>query len=493
VTRLTRVLDPHDIADPLDALRAESAWYGYGLRIGADGASFVPPERCLLAIGPPRSGKTSAVVIPNVLCAGGAVVTTSTKTDVVIATAAARSRVGRCMLFDPSGAAGDVPGVERVGWSPLASSLDWHGATVMAETMVRTARPAADRGEAAHWNERAQALLAPAFHAAALDGMGMGRLLAAIDRRQGSQLRAVLARHDKALPLDTLESILVTDEREQSGIWSTASSILAAYRSDRALECASLEGVDFEGLVRGGDTLYVCSQSEDQHRTAPLVGGLLRDARAAAYLAASAGDLGAASRKPPLLLVLDEVANIAPIHDLPALASEGGSRGVVTLACLQDLSQAVDRWGTLGEGFLGIFNTKVVFPGVGDTRTLEAVSKLAGHHDITAISTSEGHRMAGLAGLLGRREPSRRTVSTRREPRLPIDRIAQGEPGHVVCIDGATPSFVRASPWFASPAMREVVEQRVAGREAARGAARGFARDTARNPTTPSRGLGREW
>ena len=78
----------------------------------------------------------------------------------------------------------------------------------------------------------------------------------------------------------------------------------------------------------------------------------------------------------PVVLALDEVANIAPIPDLPAMVSEGGGQGLLTLACLQDLSQARGRWGSAAEGFLSLFGTTVVLPGIGDVRTLEALSAL---------------------------------------------------------------------------------------------------------------------
>ena len=43
-------------------------------------------QHSVLVLGPPRSGKTSGLLIPNVLSAEGAVVTTSTKPDVLDAT-----------------------------------------------------------------------------------------------------------------------------------------------------------------------------------------------------------------------------------------------------------------------------------------------------------------------------------------------------------------------------------------------------------------------
>jgi hypothetical protein len=96
------------------------------------------------------------------------------KADLLAPTWAARMRVGPVLLFDPSGTVPCPPGVERVGWSPLALARAWDGAVLVAESMVRAARPGTDRGEATHWSERAGALLACMFHADALAGAPRG-------------------------------------------------------------------------------------------------------------------------------------------------------------------------------------------------------------------------------------------------------------------------------------------------------------------------------
>jgi type IV secretory pathway TraG/TraD family ATPase VirD4 len=152
--------------------------------------------------------------------------------------------------------------------------------------------------------------------------------------------------------------------------------------------------------------------------------------------------------------VLDELANIAPLHDLPALIAEGGSQGVVTLACLQDLAQARARWDREADGFLSLFGTKLVFAGIGDTRTLEAVSLLAGEHEVPTVSISRGPRRNAL-GALGR--GTTRTVSMRKDRILPVDEIARGHRGCVLGIEGAKPGFVQMTPWYSSSPWREAV------------------------------------
>ena len=458
--------------DRLALVLATSKLHGHGIYLGSslrDPAIplFARPQDGVLLLGPPRSGKTAAVVVPNVLAACGAVIAASTKADLLATTWAARSQVGPVYLYDPSGSVACPPGVTRVGWSPLGLASTWDGAVSVAESMVRSARPGSDRGEASHWSERAGALLAVVLHAGALEQRPFREVLATVNRHDPDEARAALARCGADRALDLLEGIVATEGREQSGIWSTASGVLAGYRTDAALESTEGRLLDVTELLENRGTLYLCAGSDQQRQAAPLVAGLLREARTAAYQRSQAAtlDFGEDRTEPfassprgyqraPLLLVLDELANIAPLHDLPTLVAEGGSQGVVTLACLQDLSQARARWDREADGFLSLFGTKLIFPGIGDTRTLEAVSLLAGEHEVPTVSLSDGPRRRGLGAFP---RSTTRTVSTRKERALPVDAIAHGCPGLVLGIEGAEPGSLRMTPWFSSSPWRETV------------------------------------
>ncbi|MGH3261528.1 MAG: type IV secretory system conjugative DNA transfer family protein, partial [Trebonia sp.] len=71
--------------DPLRAIRTLAARAGGGVWLGAgeDGQwKFARPERAVLLLGPPQSGKTSGVIIPAVLAHAGPAIVTSIKPDV---------------------------------------------------------------------------------------------------------------------------------------------------------------------------------------------------------------------------------------------------------------------------------------------------------------------------------------------------------------------------------------------------------------------------
>ncbi len=401
-----------------------------------------------MVLGPSRSGKTSSLVIPNVLLAEGPAVTTSTKPDVLHSTARARNNGGWTLLYDPSGEIECPKGVERVGWSPITAAATWDGAVQTSDAMMRASRLGSGTfsGGAGdnHWTERASALMAPLLHAAALESLPMKFVLKWIDRHDGATPLDILTRTvgDEHTASDLLAGIVCTDSREQSGIWSTASGVLAAYRSADVLASTELPPLNAGQFCRGRHTLYICSPGRRQHLFAPLVVGAIADIRDATYERERSGETGK-----PTLLALDEVANIAPLPDLPGMVSEGGGQGLLVLACLQDLSQARARWGASASGFLSLFGTTVVLPGIADAATLRDLSALGGEREIitTTLSHSVGHR--------GRLRPSS-SQGTVRVPRFPVDAIAQGVRGQGMVVGPdkrfgqvtLTPAHAR-SPW----------------------------------------------
>jgi type IV secretion system protein VirD4 len=140
------------------------------------------------------------------------------------------------------------------------------------------------------------------------------------------------------------------------------------------------------------------------------------------------------------------VANVAPLPDLPALVSEGGGQGVLTLACLQDLSQARSRWGHAADGFLSLFGTKLVLPGIADLATVELVSRLGGEVDIPTRSVSRSPWWSA-----GRGAPTT-TWSTHRQRRLPVDAVSQQPAGSALVLAGnRAPTRISLPPWWRTP------------------------------------------
>jgi type IV secretory pathway TraG/TraD family ATPase VirD4 len=415
-------------------------WPGIYLGAGERGSVWSGPEHHVLVVGPPRSGKTTSIVIPTLALHRGPVVVTSTKLDVLSATAFRRSQLGRCWLWDPTGTTPRPQGVDELRWSPVQGCEKWDVAVARAWALSTAARPGQQFTDAAHWVERAQALLAPLLQAAALEDSELVVVLSWLHQRELRLAFEILQRHRAHLAHDLLSGISTTEHREQSGIFSTADSILSAYRTEAALTGTRYPNFNPEAFVHSGDTLYVCAPSSAQAQHAALVVALLRDVH------------DAIARRPrpwpPMIWALDELANIAPIPDLPTVVADSAAQGLLVLACLQDLSQARARWGAAADGFLTLFPTNLILPGIADLSTLKVVSTIAGDIDVRRTSYTTSFVVPGTRS---------RTIHTERRPRLPISSLSQGNPGQVILLTSAHPSLLRLTPWYANPALRSMI------------------------------------
>jgi type IV secretory pathway TraG/TraD family ATPase VirD4 len=375
-------------------------------------------DQHVLVLGPPRSGKTTRLVAFGVLSHPGPVVVTSTKADVLELTAWARRRRGKLWLWDPSGTLEVPEGVEELRWSPVVGCQVWDEAVARAYALAASARPHHSTHDT-HWVERGQALLAPLLHAAALGDGDLATVLSWLHRRELIVPSSLLEKERSHRAANLLEGIAHTDPRELSGIFSTADSLLAAYRTDAALGAARFPNFDPAIFASSADTIYLCAPAASQALHAPLVVALLDQIRTAIYR----------SRPTlPMLFALDELAQVAPLPDLASTIAEGGSQGPGVMACLQDLSQARTRWGTAAEGFLTLFTHKLVLRGIADLDTLKAISALAGDVDVRVSSSTI------TRGLLPKQSST--TWSVRRQPMLPVDAVARGTASAALLISG---------------------------------------------------------
>jgi type IV secretion system protein VirD4 len=383
-----------------------------------DGDATSGSQRSLLVLGPSRSGKTSGVIIPNLLMNTYSSVTTSTKNDVLNTLSRSR-RDGALLLFDPSGTVITPPGVHRIGYSPIRQSNTWDGAVLAARSLVDVSRRGTFERSDDHWTERAGALVAPLLHSASLQNLSLGALTLRIDERHiDGFLKTLLERHGELHPsVALLRGILATEERERSSIWSTTSGLFAGMRTEAARGAAREAPLDLDEFLRGPHQLHIVSPSRHQAVTTPLVVGLIEEIVHATYDQHLEGAR--------LLLALDELANVAPLPRLASIVSEGGGQGVLTLACLQDLSQARTRWGGGADGFLSLFPSTLVLPGIADRFTLEMLQKLAGRVRVASPVVQTGPK--------GR--PGGHSLSWPEQDRVSIAELANGRVGYALGID----------------------------------------------------------
>ena len=117
---------------------------------------------------------------------------------------------------------------------------------------------------------------------------------------------------------------------------------------------------------------------------------------------------------PPLLLLLDECANIAPIPNLAEIASTGAGQGVQLLSVFQDMAQVSSRYGRRASTIVNNHRAKVFGTGISDAETLNYVSRVLGAGEFEQRSRSNRRARPPLADR-GRHLP--RPRSRQRGPR----------------------------------------------------------------------------
>jgi type IV secretion system protein VirD4 len=357
-------------------------------------------ERSLLAAGerqsvivvaPTQSHKTTGLAIPALLEWEGPVLATSVKTDLLRDTLAHRDSKGRVMIFDPA----RTTGLPRSRITPLWGAGTWRGAMRVAHWLAAAGRTASAAGlqDADFWFAAAEKLLAPLLYAAALDGRTMGSVVRWLDEgaeRSEPEVLDIL----RSAEAETAErAYLATqnrEERQRSSVYTTAEMIVIAFADPEV--AAETAGADYSptSLLDGGaNTLYLCAPLHEQERLRPLFSMVVQELLAVVYEAAATTGR---PLDPPLLLLLDEAANIAPIPNLDEIAATGAGQGVQLLSVFQDLAQISARYGRRSATILNNHRAKLIGSGISDPETLTWASRVIGAGEFEQRSRTAGER-----------------------------------------------------------------------------------------------------
>ena len=414
---------------------------GYRLGTSKGTSVWASVEDSIMVIGPPRSGKGLHLVIPAILDAPGAVVVTSTRPDNLTATMRARRRIGPVAIFDPQDLAEGMPAGMR--WSPI------RGCESPQTAMIRATGLAAGTGLSAggvdsggFWEGKTRAALQSLLHAAAIDSRPPSELFRwTLDPTAAADAVAILNSSPMAATgwAESLEAMIDSDPRTRDSIWQGVSLALGSLADPRVLDAVSPgpgEGFDPEHFIQNKGTLFLLATGTGAGASAALVAALVEDlVETARRLAArSAG----ARLDPPLLLALDEVANLSPLPSLPTLMAEGGGSGITTMPVLQSLAQARDKWNEhQANAIWDASIVKVILGGASNSRDLQDLSSLIGERDEYTDSVTLGDH--------GTRSNQR---SIRRVPIFPPDRIRRLPFGTgIVLLRSALPIVTDLHPW----------------------------------------------
>lgn len=402
------------------------------------------PRQSVIVVGPVQTGKTSGFAVPAILEWKGPVVATSVKSDLMRETLVAREAVegGRVWIYDPTGSTG-MPGC---GWTPLSSCMSWTGAQRLASWLVAAAhRGSAGVENAEFWYAAATKLLAPVLFAAATSDATMADVVRWIDVQEQEEVFAALDQTGEEAAITAFQASSQRDERTRSGVYTTAETVLAAYADPGVLASALTSELRAERLLDGGShTAYLCAPAHEQRRLQPLFATLVQEIVAGAY------ERSAETGKPldpPLLVVLDECANIAPLRELATLASTGAGQGIQLVSVFQDMAQINAVYGRdRAPTIVSNHRAKVILSGIADAQTLDYVGRLLGDEEIRQTSSTTGAE--------GRRST---THSVAYRNIAPANVLREMQPGRGLLVYGhLAPARISLRPWFEDRRLRKL-------------------------------------
>lgn len=212
--------------------------------------------------------------------------------------------------------------------------------------------------------------------------------------------------------------------------------------------------LDVEAFLNGHNTLYLCAPEDQQEQLAPLFQALIMEIYRAARTRAHRSRTGRLAL--PLLLLLDETGNVAPLRQLDVIASTGVGRNIQLVTVWHNLGQMYHRYGRdVAMTILNNLWAKVVLAGVSCLDTAEYFSTFVGaEKELTLVMTHQPE---------GRRSASEQ-ISERRQ--APPEGVRQIKPGKGILIYRDLPAIpLDLRPWYEDWALVDKVDPDFARQE----------------------------
>ncbi|WP_035679290.1 type IV secretory system conjugative DNA transfer family protein [Bradyrhizobium liaoningense] len=358
------------------ATAAEIGQMDEGLELGIDKttrrAVRVSIEGNLLTIAPPRKGKTSGLLIPNLaypeLAAWlGPAVVIDPKGDAYRAVAGRRRQLGRTVrCVDPLQLVGGTD-----SWNPLenVAATDILYLQHTARMLLPEPNGTGD-GAAAYFNNRAVDLILGAMlvalHSPKRDVPEVWRLLNNEDDFiKGLQLLNALPAAQAAL------KIMESDPKARDTIVSTASQAFAWLNDARPAGMVSSNSFDLRDLTRGDVDLFVAVPSRDNLTLAPFLRWLLGD------IFDTVREHHPAER---MVIFIDEASTLGRFDAILKAAGELPGHGASLWTIWQDRAQIVTTYGEPG------------------ARTLLSTADIVTLFDVPATDPDESDRWSRALG-----------------------------------------------------------------------------------------------
>lgn len=372
--------------------------------MGDGGWLDTPKQSNCLILGPPRSGKTTALLVPQIITATGPVVAVTTKFDTLyVPTAQTRARVGQLWHYNPSGEGSTLPGCKELRWSPLTGAEDWKTALRTGDALANSVTTADKQtgGDIFFRTGSAQAI-AVTVYGAAIAGKGIGFVIRVMSGNESAtrELQDIVGESGNEHAINFLSNFMQADSRTRANIRNSAFQCFNAYSFDESVASTVNVNFDPKEFAESNDTIYITGSPAEQEAIGPLIVNLLAQIRRARYELWMTDEASDGHGRMPMFWALDELTSLAKIQRFPRLVSQSADTGLLISAVCQSLSQTEAVWGAEGKEIMDFFNSVVVFPGIRNRVTLEQIAALGGKQFITRITNSwtEGESTSETVG-----------------------------------------------------------------------------------------------
>lgn len=318
--------------------------YRYGFGYAPSPPSPTPGQGQGLAYAPPAARHTAAS--EAIAAAPGPILVITSSPTLWSETKDARSKLGPVLLYDPSHLC-DTPA--RIHWSPTEGCADRATAAARAISLLAPVRPQARMDSALA--DTAETLLRSWLQAAALDNRPFKQLHRWAQGTNAQEPVRILRTHPQAATAapgaaGELESALTahSDRREQAQhLTARALTALSSIHIRESCTPNRTDSLALASFVSEGGTLYVVGEPLEDPRAHPGAMPLLTALASSVVehgrrMAARSSD---GRLDPPLTLVFEDVAAVAPIPQLPQLLQD---TTLPLLALCRSREQARSRW-----------------------------------------------------------------------------------------------------------------------------------------------------
>jgi len=375
-----------------------------GWRIGTaheprGGELWCPWDRTAGVIGPQGSGKTLDLLTPALLAAPGAALVTLTKADDLLLTYTARRNNDRpAVVLDPFAQA---DGLDELVWDPIVGCID----PLVAERRAKAftagtikASTSSGSGDAAARFYAAQSakVLQCYFHAAALAGHSLDRLLEWVARPQAThEPEEILLNHPGSAHFwhGLLRGALTGDDRTTGNTITTVQQAMSLFfQPDIRARCVPGPGrpaTDIAAIIRARGTFYLLGREDPYASASPLMTALTEHVLDTALQLANASPWGRLC--PPMLACLDELPSTAPLPTLRTRMANERALGISFIYAAQTWRQLASIFGdTDARALFGLTNVLIMFGGSKDVGFNKEVSDLVGTTRVTRTTWQLG-------------------------------------------------------------------------------------------------------